>query len=75
MFVDSDSNRDGLVSKASFSKLIKMADSIPREYSYAPVDTVLYKTEQDTEQARQKMFDSMAWPHGAVQGDSWPVYG
>merc|ERR1719339_35308 len=40
-------NRDGLVSKASFSKLIDMAASIPREYGYAPVDTELYKTEED----------------------------
>ena len=59
MFVDSDTNKDGLVSKASFSKLIDMAASIPRMYGYAPVDIELYKTEAEKEQARQKMFDSM----------------
>ena len=48
--MDADINRDGLVSKVSFSKLIDMAVSIPREYGYAPLDTELYKTEQDKEQ-------------------------
>merc|ERR1712215_132223 len=59
MFVDVDTNRDGLVSKGSFSKLIDMAASIPRKYGYAPMDAELYKTEVEKEQARQKMFDSM----------------
>merc|ERR1711903_385270 len=42
MFVDADTNKDGLVSKASFSKLIDMAASIPRMYGYAPIDSELY---------------------------------
>merc|ERR1712208_139865 len=36
MFVDADTNKDGLVSKTSFSKLIDMAASIPRICGYAP---------------------------------------
>jgi len=72
MFVDADTNRDGLVSKASFSKLIDMAASIPREYGYAPVDSELYKTEEDKEQARQKMFDSMDLKGtGVITFDEW----
>ena len=47
MFVDADTNKDGLVSKASFSKLIDMAVSIPRMYEYAPSDDDLYKTEPE----------------------------
>merc|ERR1712181_195908 len=72
MFVDADTNRDGLVSKASFSKLIDMAASIPREYGYAPVATELYKTEEDKEQARQQMFDSMDLKStGVITFDEW----
>ena len=59
MFVDTDTNKDGLVSRGSFSKLIDMAASIPRMYGYAPTDAELYKTEDEKEQARRKMFDSM----------------
>merc|ERR1711970_828335 len=59
MFVDVDTNRDGLVSKGSFSKLVDMAASIPRMYGYAPADSELYKTDNEKDQARQKMFDSM----------------
>merc|ERR1712076_204811 len=58
MFVDADTNKDGLVSRASFSQLVDMAASIPRMYGYAPSDAELYKTEAEKEQARQKMFDS-----------------
>merc|ERR1712142_1091440 len=59
IFVDADTNRDGLVSKASFSKLIDAAASMPRAYGYAPADSDLYKTDADKDAARQKMFDSM----------------
>merc|ERR1712234_18807 len=59
IFVDADTNRDGLVSKNSFSKLIDAAASMPRAYGYAPADSDLYKTEEAKDAARQKMFDSM----------------
>merc|ERR1712055_288497 len=72
MFVDVDTNRDGLVSKGSFSKLIDMAASIPRKYGYAPMDAELYKTEVEKEQARQKMFDSMDLKGtGVITVDEW----
>jgi Ca2+-binding EF-hand superfamily protein len=72
MFVDADTNKDGVVSKASFSNLIDMAASIPRMYGYAPVDSELYKTEQAKEQARQKMFDSMDLKStGVITFDEW----
>merc|ERR1712048_1293451 len=45
MFVDADTNYDGLVSRDSFSILIDKAASIPRAYGYAPPDSELYKTE------------------------------
>merc|ERR1712243_317722 len=59
IFVDADINKDGLVSKASFSKLIDAAASMPRAYGFAPADSELYKTDADKDAARQKMFDSM----------------
>merc|ERR1712121_44619 len=59
LFVDADTNRDGLVSKASFSKLIDAAAAMPRAYGYAPEDSALYKTEAEKDATRQKMFDSM----------------
>eukprot|EP00092_Neocalanus_flemingeri_P040134 GFUD01043716.1.p1 GENE.GFUD01043716.1~~GFUD01043716.1.p1 ORF type:complete len:258 (-),score=77.43 GFUD01043716.1:76-849(-) len=72
MFIDADTNKDGLVSKASFSKLIDMAASIPRMYGYAPTDTELYKTEGEKEKARQNMFDSMDLKKtGVVTFDEW----
>merc|ERR1712055_1005239 len=72
MFVDADTNKDGLVSRGSFSKLIDMAASIPRMYGYAPTDAELYKTEEEKEQARQKMFDSMDLKAtGVITVDEW----
>merc|ERR1712243_252931 len=58
LFVDADTNKDGLVSKGSFSKLIDAA-AMPRAYGYAPADADLYKTEAEKDAARQKMFDLM----------------
>merc|ERR1711970_384022 len=59
MFVDADTNKDGLVSKESFSKLIDMATSNFKIYGYAPDDAELYKTEEEKDKARQKMFESI----------------
>merc|ERR1712055_301153 len=72
MFVDADTNKDGLVSRGSFSKLVDLAASIPRMYGYAPDDAELYKTEAEKEQARQKMFDSMDLKAtGVITVDEW----
>merc|ERR1712112_271699 len=72
MFVDADTNKDGLVSKASFSKLIDAAASMPRVYGYAPADADLYKTEAEKDAARQKMFDSMDLKStGVITFDEW----
>merc|ERR1712112_14102 len=72
IFVDADTNRDGLVSKASFSKLIDAAASTPRAYGYAPADSDLYKTDADKDAARQKMFDSMDLKAtGVITFDEW----
>merc|ERR1712055_598529 len=72
MFADADTNNDGLVSRATFSKLVDIAASIPRLYGYAPVDTELYKTEEEKELAEQKMFDSMDLKaSGVITFDEW----
>merc|ERR1711868_228764 len=72
LFVDADTNRDGLVSKASFSKLIDAAAAMPRAYGYAPEDSALYKTEAEKDAARQKMFDSMDLKStGVITFDEW----
>merc|ERR1712114_50948 len=72
MFVDADTNKDGLVSKSSFSKLIDAAASLPRAYGYAPEDSELYKTEAEKDAARQKMFDSMDLKStGVITFDEW----
>merc|ERR1712113_874103 len=72
IFVDADTNRDGLVSKASFSKLIDAAASMPRAYGFAPADEELYKTDADKDAARQKMFDSMDLKStGVITFDEW----
>eukprot|EP00092_Neocalanus_flemingeri_P040133 GFUD01043715.1.p1 GENE.GFUD01043715.1~~GFUD01043715.1.p1 ORF type:complete len:258 (-),score=69.25 GFUD01043715.1:105-878(-) len=72
MFVDADTNKDGLVSKGSFSILIDTAASIPRMYGYAPLDADLYKTEGEKEKARQNMFDSMDLKNtGVITFDEW----
>merc|ERR1712126_347048 len=42
LFVDADTNKDGLVSRASFSKLIDAAAAMPRAYGFAPEDSDLY---------------------------------
>merc|ERR1712029_263005 len=72
MFVDADTNKDGLVSKLSFSKLIDAAASLPRAYGYAPEDSELYKTDAEKDAARQKMFDSMDLKStGVITFDEW----
>merc|ERR1712198_712698 len=72
MFVDADTNKDGLVSKSSFSKLIDAAASLPRAYGYAPEDPELYKTEAEMDAARQKMFDSIDLKStGVITFDEW----
>merc|ERR1712112_500181 len=72
LFVDADTNKDGLVSKTSFSKLIDAAATLPRAYGYAPVDSDLYKTEAEKDAARQKMFESMDLKStGVITFDEW----
>merc|ERR1712189_21651 len=72
LFVDADTNKDGLVSKASFSKLIDEAATMPRAYGYAPADEELYKTDAEEDAARQKMFDSMDLKStGVITFDEW----
>merc|ERR1712198_651052 len=72
IFVDADTNRDGLVSKNSVSKLIDAAASMPRAYGYAPTDSDLYKSEEEKDAARQKMFDSMDLKAtGVITFDEW----
>merc|ERR1712227_206979 len=72
MFVDADINYDGLVSRDSFSILIDKAASIPRAYGYAPPDSELYKTEDEQNLARKKMFDSMDLKNtGVITFDEW----
>merc|ERR1712126_30029 len=72
LFVDADTNKDGLVSKGSFSKLIDAAATMPRAYGYAPADADLYKTEAEKDAARQKMFDSMDLKStGVITFDEW----
>merc|ERR1711970_814831 len=72
MFVDADTNKDCLVSKASFSKLMDIATSIFRIYGYAPDDVELYKTEEERDKARQKMFESMDLKStGVITFDEW----
>merc|ERR1712154_180371 len=72
LFVDADTNKDGLVSKPSFSKLIDAAATLSRAYGYAPADSDLYKTEAEKDAARQKMFDSMDLKStGVITFDEW----
>merc|ERR1712121_453290 len=72
LFVDADTNRDGLVSKGSFSKLIDAAATMPRAYGFAPADSDLYKADADKDTARQKMFDSMDLKStGVITFDEW----
>merc|ERR1712138_36980 len=67
-----DTNYDGLVSRESFSKLVDKAASIPRAHGYAPPDSELYKTEEERDLARKKMFDSMDLKStGVITFDEW----
>ena len=59
LFVDADTNKDGLVSRASFSNLIDEAAAMPRAYGYAPTDADMWKNQEEKDASRQKMFDSM----------------
>jgi len=75
MFVDADTNKDGLVSKANFSKLIDAAATLPRLYGYAPKDEDLYKTTEEKEAARIRQFDNMdTKASGVITFDEWLKY-
>jgi len=75
MFADADTNNDGLVSKESFSKLVDAAGALPRAYGFAPQDSDLYKNEQQKEEARKKMFDSMdKKATGVITFDEWLAF-
>jgi len=75
MFVDADTNKDGLVSKASFSGLIDVAAAIPRLYGYAPKDEDLYKTTEEKEAARERQFTNMdTKASGVITFDEWLKY-
>merc|ERR1712126_724352 len=72
LFVDADTNKDGLVSRASFSKLTDAAAAMPRAYGYAPEDSALYKTEAEKYAAGQKIFASMDLKStGVITFDEW----
>jgi len=72
MFVDADSNKDGLVSRENFCRLIDTAAAIPRLYGYAPLDSDLYKTTEEKDAARKRMFDAMDTKHsGVITFDEW----
>ena len=47
MPLDTDTKKDDLVNRGSFSKLVNMAASIPRMYGYVSTDVDLYKTEDE----------------------------
>merc|ERR1712208_126464 len=72
LFVDADTNKDGLVSRGSFSTLIDQAAALPRAYGYAPTDADMWKNQEEKELARQKMFDSMDLKTtGVITFDEW----
>ena len=72
MFIDADTSKKDLVSKASFNKLVDMAASIPRMYGYAPKDSELFLNEHGKQFARKKMFDSMDLKStGVITFDEW----
>merc|ERR1711990_34903 len=72
MFVDADTNKDGLVSRGSFSTLIDQAAALPRAYGYAPTDSDMWKNQEEKDAARQKMFDSMDLKAtGVITFDEW----
>merc|ERR1712208_60727 len=72
LFVDADTNKDGLVSRGSFSTLIDQAAALPRAYGYAPTDSDMWKNQEEKEAARQKMFDSMDLKAtGVITFDEW----
>merc|ERR1711972_1304493 len=73
LFVAADTNKDGLVSRASFSKLIDAAAEMPRAYGFAPEDSDLYKTEAEKDASRQKMSASME-PHPIIDHGSVEEY-
>ena len=66
------SNMDGLVNREFLSKPTNMDVSIPRMYKYAPIKTEMYKTEDEKEQAKEKMFDYMDFKGiDVVNVDEW----
>merc|ERR1712112_500526 len=54
---------------------VDAAGALPRAYGFAPQDSDLYKNEQEKEEARKKMFDSMdKKATGVITFDEWLAY-
>ena len=65
-------DKDDLVYRNSFSKLVDMVASISRTYGCLPIDVELYKTKYGKGQARRRMFDSVDMGGtGVVYTDEW----
>jgi len=63
IFVGADTNKDGLVSKASFFKLIE---------GYIPEGTSIYSTDAEKEEALEKLFNEMDLKYtGVITFDEW----
>jgi len=63
MFVDADTNRDGLVSKTSFFKMIT---------GFVPEGTCVYASDAEKDESLEKMFNSMDLKlTGVITFDEW----
>merc|ERR1711874_962584 len=66
IFVDADTNKDGLVSKASFFKMIE---------GYLPEGTSIYADDAEKEASLLKMFNEMDLKYtGVISFDEWLTF-
>jgi hypothetical protein len=59
-FVDNDSDYDGLVSYKGFNNMIHETALAPRRYGFAPHTREMYKTLEEFEGARTKLFNELS---------------
>lgn len=74
-FMDSDNDRDGLISFEDFDFLIEDAAALPRRFGMAPSWPEMYGNEVQRKARRQQMFQSMdKHRRGAIGMEEWVAF-
>jgi len=71
-FVECDLDFDGLIHPADFDNLVERAGALPRKWGFAPTTVEMFKTVQQKQDFRQKIFKEINTSgNGTIHFDEW----